>query len=309
MSVVVPLQLTAPTPLFTVHVTAPVVAAVTLTVSAPVVASVVTVLLKPVMTASEHTLPAPHVHAPASSVLHAQSPAVLQPHTLFTHAVPLALPAQLATHAPVVVSQHPPLHGCVASHATPHWPLALHASSVAQSAADAQPQALATHALSSAWPAQLAHAPPAAPHDAALVSVAQKPTVPPSAKSQHAPLHGCAPSHVEVHVPGLPEVPLHAPDAAFGHSVSAEHPHEPPPVCGSHVSPMLLPKHDAHTAPPAPHAPVAVPAVQKPTVPPSVMSQHPPLHGWLAEHAVTHDFVATSHAWPVAQSAAVAHPQ
>ncbi len=100
-----------PTPLFTVQVEAPVVETITFTVIAPVVASVVTVSLKPVMTASEHALPAPHVHTPASDAPQVQSLAVLHPQMLFTHAVPFVFPAQLATQRPLVVSQHPPLHG------------------------------------------------------------------------------------------------------------------------------------------------------------------------------------------------------
>jgi hypothetical protein len=73
---------------------------------------------------------------------------------------------------------------------------------------------------------------------------------------------------------------------------------------------MLFSVHDPHCPPPVPHAVVAVPATQKPVVPPSVTSQHPPLQGWLpvVVHVVTHVFVATSHAWFGRQSAAVAHP-
>jgi hypothetical protein len=110
-----------------------------------------------------------------------------------------------------------------------------------------------------------------------------------------------------VHVPGVPGAPLHAPVLPLRHSVSDVHPHEPPPACGSHVPPMLLPEQDAHT-PLVPHAVWAVPAAQKPVVPPSVISQHPSWHAWVAEHAVTHVFVATSHAKPDWQSAALAQP-
>jgi hypothetical protein len=152
------------------------------------------------------------------------------------------------------------------------------------------------------------HVPAAGPHVAAFVSVEHVPVVLSGGNEQHEPLHGCVPSQTEVHVPGVPVAPLHAPELPLGHSVSAVHPHEPPPACSSHVLPMLLPEQDEHSPPPVPHAVCVVPPVQKPVAPPSVISQHPPLHAWLAEHVVTHVFVATSHEKPVWQSAALEQP-
>jgi hypothetical protein len=200
------------------------------------------------MTASTQALPGPHEHAPVP--LHGQSVTKLHPHTPpLRHAVPVAFDVQ-SVHVPPAEphdvcavsvaqnpvvppsakSQHAPLQPWLPSHALPHTP-PMHASPDAQSACELQPQALATQALSSDCPAQLLHEPPAEPHDVACVSVAQKPVVPPSAKSQHAPLHGCVVvSHAEVHVPGVPVTPLHAPDVPLGHSVSDVQPHEPPLV-------------------------------------------------------------------------------
>jgi hypothetical protein len=247
---------------FTVHGVgnvrfAPVDATVTLVVITPVVGSVVTFAVNCVISVSAHTLAVvpPQEHAPASAPLvsHVQSAMDEQPHTFATQAVPTALPVQLThapplrelvphwvpdsgfvveTHVPVLVLQHVVLQGCDGmAQADPHVCVpGSHASPGRQSACVRHPQVLETQALLSVPPEQSEQSACAAPQVAAAVSVAQTPLVPSGGIEQHAPLHGCDASHAEVHVPGVPDMPLHAPDVPLGHSVSDVQPHEPPPL-------------------------------------------------------------------------------
>jgi hypothetical protein len=310
---VVPLQLTAPTPLSTEQ--SPVVAFVVATVKLAVVPPV-TVAVNDVIAVSEHTPGVPaQVHASAVP-LHPQSVTDPHPHTPpVTHALPFAFPVQSVHRAPVapqVVSsvpavhvpaiaaeQHPPLHACPVPHAVVQRCVVVsQALPVGQSVATLHPQFAPMHLSPFAFPVQSLQVPATDPHDAGCVSSAAH--VP--ALVQHVPLHGFASEHAVEHVFGVP-APLHA--LSVGQSLCDAHPHVPPPVTASQVIPTLLFTHVAHAPPVDPHAACAVP----PTHRFDVVSQHPPLHVSPPAQLVPQVWLVVLQASPVAQSADVLHPQ
>ena len=85
-----------------------------------------------------------------------------------------------------------------------------------------------------------------------------------------------------------------------GQSVAVPQPHVPVDM---HTCPDEFPPQATHAPPVVPHAPFAEPKTQAPA-----LLQQPPLHGWVAEHAVVHIPLAASHAWSGGQSAALAQP-
>jgi hypothetical protein len=228
-----------------------------------------------------------------------QSAATLQPHTPATHALPFALPVQLAhvmPFEPQVVApvpalqvpelQQPPLHGCVPLHVVVHaCVVVLHALPLGQSLVMLQPQlAPPMHA----WPARLAvqstHVPPDAPHAFAAAPPAQ--LVP----LQQPPLQFCELEQVVEHK--CVEV-LHALPA--GQSVVALQPQLLPPM---HTWPLALMVQSTHTVPPEPHEPAALPPTHAPLVMPLGMLQQPLAHGDEALQPEPHRCVAMLHAVP-----------
>jgi hypothetical protein len=187
-----------------------------------------------------------------------------------------------------------------------HAPPPPHAKWLVQSAAVVQPHVwfeppLETQFRFVAPAVQLVHAPAESPHVAGCESSAQVPA------AQQAPLHGCVPSHVVLHELGLPVEPRQA--CTVGHSVSEVQPQLPPPATASHVLPTLLLTHDPQMPPAEPHAACAVPCTQVPWVPPSLISQHPPLQSCVTLHAVVQAWVVVLQAWSAGQSVAELQPQ
>jgi hypothetical protein len=220
-----------------------------------------------------------------------QSEAKLQPHVpLERHASPVARPTQdmqeperpqagrVSPTAQTPKLQQPPLHGSPDEHAVPHMPVEVsQASSVGQSVAIAQPQTpVDRQALPDEPPGQKPHVPPSMPQARGDEPVAHMPEL------QQPPLHGWLPEHVVVHVPLLVS---HA--SSVGQSVATAQPHVP---LERHAVPELLPEHEVHMLPAAPHAVGAPPGAHVPAL------QQPPLHVWVDVHAVVHFWVVVSHA-------------
>jgi hypothetical protein len=101
---------------------------------------------------------------------------VLHPQTFCTHAVPAALPAQLATHVPAFAAeQQPPLHAWELLHAVVHvWVVVSHAEPTGHCPEDVQPHVSPALASGSSMHApassatQLEQAPPMGPQVVAL---------------------------------------------------------------------------------------------------------------------------------------------
>jgi hypothetical protein len=237
----------------------------------------------------------------ASSV--GQSEAKLQPHVpLDRHASPVARPThdmqdperpqagRVSPTAQTPKLQQPPLHASVPEHVVPHRPVVVsQASSVGQSLAIAQPQTpVDRQALPDEPPGQKPHVPPSMPQARGDVPVAHMPEL------QQPPLHGWLPEHVVVHTPLVVSQA-----SSVGQSVAEAQPHVP---LDRHAVPELLPAHEVHVPPAAPHAVCPVPVAQVPAL------QQPPLHVWVDVHAVVHLWVAVSHASSVGQSVGTAQP-
>jgi hypothetical protein len=107
------------------------------------------------------------------------------------------------------------------------------------------------------------------------------------------------PPHAEVCVPETQALPEQQNPALQLPAPLAPHAevHTPPVHVGVPAAQIAQPR------PPAPHAPLPVPATHVPALP-----QHPPLHGWVASHALTQTCAAPQ-AWSAGQSVAVLQPQ
>jgi hypothetical protein len=209
----------------------------------------------------------------------------LAPPVTGTHAVPVALPAQLVHEADPVLQaavvlpatqllagpQQPLPHGWLALHAPVHVPVAvLHAPPPGQSLDEEQPQvAPERHAVPAGLPVQsVRHALPDVPQ--CLPPIAWHLSV----WSQQKPVpHGSLPPtlHVEVHAPAR------------------------------HVG--VPPLHALQALPSAPHAPGFVPSTQV------VPAQHPPLHAVCdaSPHVNSQTWVVVLHDRPAAQSVTPLH--
>jgi hypothetical protein len=135
----------------------------------------------------------------------------------------------------------------------------------------------------------------AVPHAVAAVPGVH---VPPLEAEQHPPLHGCAIEH-EV-VQAFAVVSQASPVAQ---SLVRVQPHARPLPEATQALPAPASAHDVHIVPRLPHAACAVPAAH------DVPLQQPPLHGCVAEHVVLHVPPSTSHASPIGQADAEAHPE
>jgi hypothetical protein len=120
---------------------------------------------------------------------------------------------------------------------------------------------------------------PLVPHAPAEVPAPQVPLV---AAEQQPPLHVCVEEHAAVHA-----LVVVSQASSAGQSVATVHPHFP---LARHESPEAPPTHDTHASPVEPHAACVLPVAHV------VPSQHPPLHGWVAEHVVVQAPVVVSHA-------------
>jgi hypothetical protein len=121
---------------------------------------------------------------------------------------------------------------------------------------------------------------------------------------QHPPLHACVvPLQAVVHVFGA--APAGQVELA-GQSVVPPHPHVPPPVVAWHTCPVEAVVQLAQTAPTLPQAARAVPATHVPAL---AAEQHPSLQGVNASQLLVQTWVVVLHAFPLAQSADVLHPQ
>ncbi|MGH7293798.1 MAG: hypothetical protein ACRELB_02640, partial [Polyangiaceae bacterium] len=134
---------------------------------------------------------------------------------------------------------------------------------------------------------------PDPPHAVSLVPGRQV-----DAGPQQPATHGALGEHENVHRPDAPH-----PLLLGGQSVGEPHPHCPPPVTGSHTSPLapaVNPAvHDEQRPPLLPQVAVPVPGWQ---VPPVAAEQHPPLQGCEVLHAVVQVLLVASHACPAGQS-------
>jgi hypothetical protein len=132
------------------------------------------------------------------------------------------------------------------------------------------------------------HAPPLAPHCALVVPATQL------LLKQQPPLHSWVAVQVVVHRCSR------ASHASPGSQSAAElQPH----AFETHRWPFALALQSMHTPPDGPHTVAVVPAAQLPPL------QQPPLHGWVAEHTVTHACEVASHDEPDWQSAVELQPQ
>lgn len=184
----------AETPLHGTDATVPVIeqvvafAAFQAIVKVPAVA--VAVAVSDVISVSAQTA-AVHEHAPASEppTPHAQSVVPLHPHTPETHAVPFALPAQLAWQVPpVAAEQQPPLQACDELHEVVQACVARsQAKSAGQSVVALHPQVplpeVTLHTAPASAVTQFVHVPPAAPHAVGDSGFAHVEPL------QHVPLH------------------------------------------------------------------------------------------------------------------------
>jgi hypothetical protein len=226
--------------------------------------------------------------------------ATLQPHTPATHAVPLALPAQLMQAAPLVPQvvpplpltqvpalQQPPLHGWLASQVVVHALVTLHASPIGQSPTTLQPQLPAMHCAPSA-PPQVWHIAPELPHALTMLPATQ--LVP----LQQPPLQVWPLAQLVEH---RCVVVLHA--LPLGQSPGSVQPHAPP----MQLCPFAL-EVQSRQLPLAPHALGVLPGWQVPPEP-----QQPPAHGCVGPQKVVHLCAPTSHEPPGGQSPPELQPQ
>jgi hypothetical protein len=150
-----------------------------------------------------------------------------------------------------------------------------------------------------------AHTPPGEPHEpSALSEPAHVGAAGFVLTSQHVPWQGWLDEHVAVHCPAMHALPT-------GQSLALVQPHTPPTPLSArprHRDPAE-PLHTAHAPPGTPHEPVELVAdAQKPSGPPSVVSQHVPLQGALELHAEPQLCDVRSHAVPEGQSPGPLHP-
>ena len=87
----------------------------------------------------------------------------------------------------------------------------------------------------------------------------------------------------------------------MGQSVAEAQPHLP---VERHALPVVLPEHEMQAPPEMPHSGAVSPVTHVPVV----VSQQPPLHGWVEEHAVVQMLVVVSHASSEGQSEAKLQP-
>ena len=204
---------------------------------------------------------------------------------------------------PLVIWQHPPVHGTLAEHAVSQVCAELHATFVAQSVlAELHPHVppnpldVATQAVPTLAPTQLWHAPPVSPHAACDVPIEHVPGVAPLAPEQHPPLHIWVESLQAV----VHELVLGSQAIPSGQSAATLQPHDP--VATMHAAPASAATQLTHAVPGAPHA-VAVSGEAH-----FAPLQQVPLHAWLAEQVVVHACELRSHASPAAQSLLAEHP-
>jgi hypothetical protein len=232
------------------------------------------------------------VPAPLHAVPPGQSPAAAHPHApppvTVSHAVPPPFPTHVAQAPPVephvvcpvpalqvfVESQHPPLQVSPPAQLVEQTcDVVLHACPVGQSDDVLHPQ-VSFDRHTGVLPEQIAQV-PLVPHAPFVVPPTH--VVP----LQQPPLQGAVAEHVVTHAWVVVSHAIPEPQ-----SVAELHPHVPPVDPAMHASPTLdggVPLHAAHVPPLSPHAAGARPVVQVFDEP-----QHPPLHGWLAEHDVVH---------------------